>query len=35
MTFGVARWGMARAEAAAVFDAYVEAGGNLVDTADV
>jgi aryl-alcohol dehydrogenase-like predicted oxidoreductase len=35
MTFGVARWGMARPEAEAVFDAYVEAGGNLVDTADV
>ena len=35
MTFGVARWGMERAEAAAVLDAYVEAGGNLVDTADV
>jgi len=35
MTFGVERWGMARPEAEAVFDAYVEAGGNLVDTADV
>ncbi|HQT67950.1 MAG TPA: aldo/keto reductase [Acetobacteraceae bacterium] len=35
MTFGVARWGMERAAAEAVFDAYVEAGGNLVDTADV
>ncbi len=35
MTFGVARWGMEREAAAAVFDAYVEAGGNLVDTADV
>ena len=35
MTFGVARWGMERDAAAAVFDAYVEAGGNLVDTADV
>ncbi len=35
MTFGMARWGMARPEAAAVFDAYVEDGGNLVDTADV
>lgn len=35
MTFGVARWGMDRPEAAAVFDAYVEAGGNLIDTADV
>lgn len=35
MTFGVDRWGMERSEAEAVFDAYVEAGGNLVDTADV
>ena len=35
MTFGVARWGMEREAATAVFDAYVEAGGNLVDTADV
>ena len=35
MTFGVGRWGMERPEAEAVFDAYVEAGGNLVDTADV
>lgn len=35
MTFGVARWGMERAEAEAVFDAYVGAGGNLIDTADV
>jgi aryl-alcohol dehydrogenase-like predicted oxidoreductase len=35
MTFGVARWGMARPEAEAVFGAYVEAGGNVIDTADV
>lgn len=35
MTFGVGRWGMERAEAEAVFDAYVEAGGNVIDTADV
>lgn len=35
MTFGVGRWGMERAAAEAVFDAYVEAGGNVVDTADV
>ncbi|WP_375381821.1 aldo/keto reductase [uncultured Sphingomonas sp.] len=35
MTFGVARWGIDRPEAEAVFDAYVGAGGNLVDTADV
>ena len=35
MTFGVARWGMELAEAEAVCDAYVEAGGNVIDTADV
>jgi aryl-alcohol dehydrogenase-like predicted oxidoreductase len=35
MTFGVGRWGMEQAAAEAVFDAYVEAGGNIVDTADV
>ena len=35
MTFGVGRWGMGRPDAEAVFDAYVEAGGNLIDTADV
>lgn len=35
MTFGVARWGMERQQAEAVFDKYIEAGGNLVDTADV
>ncbi|HEX8471383.1 MAG TPA: aldo/keto reductase [Brevundimonas sp.] len=35
MTFGAARWGMERADAEAVFDAYAEAGGNLIDTADV
>ena len=35
MTFGMARWGMDRAAAGAVLDAYVEAGGNVVDTADV
>jgi aryl-alcohol dehydrogenase-like predicted oxidoreductase len=35
MTFGVSRWGMDRTTAEAVFDAYVEAGGNVVDTADV
>ncbi len=35
MTFGVARWGMEKPQAEAVFNAYVEAGGNLVDTADV
>jgi len=35
MTFGTARWGSDEAGSKAVFDAYVEAGGNFVDTADV
>jgi aryl-alcohol dehydrogenase-like predicted oxidoreductase len=35
MTFGTARWGLNQADSAAVFDAYVDAGGNFVDTADV
>jgi aryl-alcohol dehydrogenase-like predicted oxidoreductase len=35
MTFGTARWGMDEAGSAAVFNAYIEAGGNFVDTADV
>ncbi|RYE74054.1 MAG: aldo/keto reductase, partial [Hyphomicrobiales bacterium] len=35
MTFGAGRWGMEQADAETVFDAYVVAGGNLVDTADV
>ena len=35
MTFGTARWGQDEEGSRAVFDAYVEAGGNFVDTADV
>lgn len=35
MTFGMARWGLPESGARAVFDAYVEAGGNFIDTADV
>ncbi len=35
MTFGTARWGIDEAGSSAVFNAYVEAGGNFVDTADV
>ena len=35
MTFGTARWGSADDVSAQVFDAYLEAGGNFVDTADV
>ncbi len=35
MTFGTARWGSGEDGARAVFNAYVDAGGNFVDTADV
>ena len=35
MTFGTARWGVDEAGARAVFDAYVERGGNFIDSADV
>ncbi|MEF2279364.1 aldo/keto reductase [Deinococcus sp. YIM 134068] len=35
MTFGTARWGASDDESKAIFDAYVEAGGNFIDTADV
>ena len=35
MTFGTARWGTGEGGSRAVFDAYVEAGGNVIDTADV
>jgi aryl-alcohol dehydrogenase-like predicted oxidoreductase len=35
MTFGAGRWGSDETEARGIFDAYVEAGGNLLDTADV
>lgn len=35
MTFGTARWGLDEAGSSAVFNAYVEAGGNFIDTADV
>ncbi|KPF72991.1 aldo/keto reductase [Bosea sp. AAP35] len=35
MTFGTARWGQDEAGSRAVFNAYVDAGGNAVDTADV
>ncbi|PSJ43394.1 aldo/keto reductase [Allosphingosinicella deserti] len=35
MTFGAGRWGADAATSRAIFDAYVEAGGNFVDTADV
>ena len=35
MTFGTARWGMDEAGSSTVFNAYVDRGGNFVDTADV
>ncbi|WP_419827156.1 aldo/keto reductase [Sphingomonas sp.] len=35
MTFGTERWGVAGDEARAIFDAYRDAGGNFVDTADI
>ncbi len=35
MTFGNSAWGSADAVSRSIFDAYVEAGGNFVDTADV
>ena len=35
MTFGTARWGSGEGGSRAVFNAYVDAGGNFVDTADV
>jgi aryl-alcohol dehydrogenase-like predicted oxidoreductase len=35
MTFGAQRWGSGEAASREVFNAYVEAGGNFVDTADL
>ena len=35
MTFGTARWGLNEGDSRAVFNSYVDAGGNFVDTADV
>nr|WP_229664681.1 aldo/keto reductase [Sphingomonas metalli] len=35
MTFGAGRWGADEAGSRAIFDAYVEGGGNFIDTADV
>lgn len=35
MTFGTQRWGVDQSESRAIFEAYVEAGGNVIDTADV
>ena len=35
MTFGTARWGSGEEASRQIFNAYVDAGGNFVDTADV
>src|SRR5687768_607515 len=35
MTFGTRRWGADAAGSRAIFDAYLDAGGNFIDTADV
>jgi len=35
MTFGTARWGADEAGSRAIFERYVELGGNFIDTADV
>lgn len=35
MTFGAGRWGADEAGSRAIFNAYVDAGGNFADTADV
>lgn len=35
MTFGTTRWGSDEAVSEAVFNAYLEVGGNFIDTADV
>ena len=34
MTFGKERWGTDEAGAGKILDAYVEAGGNFIDTAE-
>ena len=35
MTFGTARWGSSEGTSREVFNAYLDAGGNFIDTADV
>lgn len=35
MTFGAGRWGADEATSRSIFDAYMDAGGNFLDTADV
>jgi aryl-alcohol dehydrogenase-like predicted oxidoreductase len=35
MTFGTARWGTGEQDSRSILNAYIDAGGNFVDTADV
>lgn len=35
MTFGTSRWGSGEEDSRAIFNEYVDAGGNFIDTADV
>lgn len=35
MTFGTPRWGVGEADARTLFDAYLDKGGNFIDTADI
>ncbi|POO55484.1 aldo/keto reductase [Agrobacterium rosae] len=35
MTFGAGRWGANEETSRALFDAYIDAGGNFIDTADI
>ncbi|MCJ8517363.1 aryl-alcohol dehydrogenase-like predicted oxidoreductase [Pseudorhizobium tarimense] len=35
MTFGAGRWGASEATSRALYDHYVDAGGNFIDTADI
>jgi aryl-alcohol dehydrogenase-like predicted oxidoreductase len=35
MTFGTPRWGSSDDESSQVFNTYIDAGGNFIDTADV
>ena len=35
MTFGTARWGVEGGDAQAIFNAYLDAGGNFIDTAEI
>lgn len=35
MTFGAGRWGASEQTSRSLFDAYIDAGGNFLDTADI